>query len=32
MEAAFPTMAADISGPQPGQIVMATAGVGWRVR
>ena len=32
MEAAFPKMAADISGPQPGQIVMATAGVGWQVR
>jgi hypothetical protein len=32
MEAAFPKMAADISGPQPGQMVMATAGVGWQVR
>ena len=32
MEAAFPKMAADISGPQPGQIVMGTAGVGWSVR
>jgi hypothetical protein len=32
MEAAFPKMAADISGSQPGQIVMATAGVGWSVR
>ncbi len=32
MEAAFPKMAADISGPQPGQMVMGTAGVGWSVR
>jgi hypothetical protein len=32
MEAAFPEMAANISGPQPGQIVMGTAGVGWSVR
>lgn len=32
LEAAFPKMAADISGSQPGQIVMATAGVGWSVR
>ena len=32
MEAAFPDMAANISGPQPGQIVMGTAGVGWSVR
>jgi hypothetical protein len=32
MEAAFPKMAADISGPQPGQIMMGTAGVGWQVR
>jgi hypothetical protein len=32
MEAAFPQMAADVSGPQPGQIVMGTAGVGWSVR
>lgn len=32
MEAAFPKMAADVSGPQPGQMVMATAGAGWQVR
>lgn len=32
MMAAFPDMAANISGPQPGQLVMATAGVGWQVR
>lgn len=32
LEAAFPTMGAAISGPQQGQIVMATAGVGWSVR
>lgn len=31
MEAAFPEMAANISGPQPGKIVMATAGAGWQV-
>lgn len=29
---AFPQMGADISGPQPGQMVLATAGVGWQVR
>jgi len=29
---AFPVMGAAISGPQPGQIVMGTAGVGWSVR
>jgi hypothetical protein len=29
---AYPTMAAAISGPVQGQIVMATAGVGWSVR
>lgn len=32
MKAAFPEMAQAISGPQPGQMVMGTAGVGWRVR
>jgi hypothetical protein len=32
LEAAFPQMGAAITGPQPGQIVMATAGVGWSVR
>jgi hypothetical protein len=32
MKAAFPDMARAITGPQPGQMVMATAGVGWRVR
>ena len=32
LEAAFPQMGAAISGPQPGQIVVATAGVGWAVR
>lgn len=31
MEAAFPKMAADISGSQPGQMVLATAGAGWQV-
>ncbi|MGB0123892.1 MAG: hypothetical protein WBP63_10700 [Silvibacterium sp.] len=31
MEAAFPKMAADVSGPQPGQMVLATAGAGWQV-
>jgi hypothetical protein len=31
MKAAFPKMAADISGPQPGQMVLATAGAGWQV-
>lgn len=32
MKAAFPEMARNITSPQPGQMVMATAGVGWRVR
>ena len=32
MKAAFPEMAQNITGPQPGQMVMGTAGVGWRVR
>jgi hypothetical protein len=32
MKAAFPKMAADISGPQPGKMTLATAGVGWQVR
>lgn len=32
MKKAFPEMAQDIAGPREGQIVMATAGVGWRVR
>lgn len=32
LKAAFPTMAADISGAVEGQMVMATAGVGWQVR
>jgi hypothetical protein len=32
LEAAFPEMGAALSGPRPGQIVMATAGVGWSVR
>lgn len=32
MKAAFPKMAADIAGPQPAQIAMGTAGVGWQVR
>jgi hypothetical protein len=32
MKAAFPEMAQAISGPTPGQMVMGTAGVGWRVR
>lgn len=32
MKEAFPEMAQDISGPREGQIVMGTAGVGWRVR
>ncbi|HEX5233745.1 MAG TPA: hypothetical protein VFW25_00300 [Silvibacterium sp.] len=32
MEAAFPEMALDISGPQEGQLTMATAGAGWQVR
>jgi hypothetical protein len=32
LKAAFPQMAADISGNQPDQMVMATAGVGWSVR
>lgn len=32
MMAAFPDMAAAITSPQPGQIVMATAGAGWQVR
>lgn len=32
MKTAFPEMAQDIAGPRQGQIVMGTAGVGWRVR
>jgi len=32
MTKAFPEMAQDIAGPREGQIVMGTAGVGWRVR
>ena len=32
LKAAFPTMAGDISGAAEGQMVMATAGVGWSVR
>ena len=32
MKTAFPEMAQDIAGPREGQIVMGTAGVGWRVR
>lgn len=32
MTDAFPDMGANLSGPQPSQIVMATAGVGWQVR
>lgn len=32
MEAAFPEMALDVSGPQEGQLTMATAGAGWQVR
>lgn len=32
LKAAFPEMAANLSAPQEGQIVMATAGVGWSVR
>jgi hypothetical protein len=31
MRAAFPQMAAAISGPQPGQITMENAGAGWQV-
>lgn len=31
MEAAFPKMAANISGAQPGQMTLATAGAGWQV-
>ncbi|HEX3472936.1 MAG TPA: hypothetical protein VHT28_17285 [Silvibacterium sp.] len=31
MRAAFPEMAAAISGPQPGQITMENAGAGWQV-
>ena len=31
MRAAFPEMAAAISGPQPGQITMENAGTGWQV-
>jgi len=31
MEAAFPEMAAAISGPQPGQMMMENAGAGWQV-
>ena len=32
LKAAFPEMAANLSAPQEGQMVMATAGVGWSVR
>jgi hypothetical protein len=32
MKAVFPEMAANFSGPQEGQMVMGTAGVGWSVR
>ncbi len=31
MAAAFPKMAADVSGAQPGQMMLATAGAGWQV-
>ncbi|MGH9587197.1 MAG: hypothetical protein ACRD3F_09620 [Acidobacteriaceae bacterium] len=32
LKAAFPELAANLSAPQQGQMVMATAGVGWSVR
>ena len=32
LKAAFPELAANLSAPQEGQMVMATAGVGWSVR
>jgi hypothetical protein len=31
MRAAFPEMAAAISGPQPGQMTLENAGAGWQV-
>ncbi|MGC2214783.1 MAG: hypothetical protein WA419_16895 [Silvibacterium sp.] len=31
MAAAFPKMAADVTGAQPGQMMLATAGAGWQV-